>query len=198
MFVAGLELPMLEETCFKQCPKKCQVTEWSAWTSCQDQCLSRRGGASDPNPTMAAALTTTSTMSSSFTVIMNTQSRYRRVLQSPEHGGKDCPSLIDVRPCPLQSGNTCVNRFWKPQPWSNCILPDNKSCGEGLRIRELDCISAGSKVDRLECLNDPSVLSSPIPEQHQDCLVDCVLRCEIGPWAPWSECSAGCPSKRVR
>ena len=82
---------------------------------------------------MPASSSTTSTMSS-FTVIMNTQSRYRRILQSSQNGGQDCPNLIDVRPCPLQSSHSCTNRFWKPREWSRCILPDGKTCGEGLRV----------------------------------------------------------------
>ena len=146
---------------------------------------------------MPASSSTTSTMSS-FTVIMNTQSRYRRILQSSQNGGQDCPNLIDVRPCPLQSSHSCTNRFWKPREWSQCILPDGKTCGEGLRVRELDCISAGAKVDQSECLNDPSVISKPIPEQHEHCSVNCENWCIIGPWSEWTECSSECPSKRSR
>ena len=196
----GLEPPIQEETCFKPCSVNCQVTQWSQWSSCQDQCRATATSVpkpTDPNPTMMA-LATTSTMSS-FTVIMNTQSRYRRVLQSPQHGGQDCPNLIDVRPCPLQSGHSCMALFWRPKSWSKCILPDEKTCGEGIRVRELDCISAGTKVDRSDCLNDPSVMSRQIPKQHEPCSVDCVHRCVIGPWTAWSECSNdGCPSKRSR
>ena len=89
-------------------------------------------------------------------------------------------------------------RFWKPQTWSECILPDEKTCGEGIRVRELDCISAGAKADRSECLNDPIVMFGSTPDQFELCSVDCVHRCTIGPWGTWSECNHGCPSKRVR
>ena len=47
-----------------------------------------------------------SSTSSSFAVITNTQTRYRRVLQWPRDGGKTCQSLIDVRPCPLLVSST--------------------------------------------------------------------------------------------
>lgn len=179
----GLLPPVKEEACSKPCPKDCQLTPWSEWTSCQDNCASLE--ASSPTQSTSTA--------ASFTVIMNTQSRYRRVLQWPSHGGQECPRLIDVRPCPLQqSSQSCEARSWRPQPWSKCLLPEGKSCGEGIRVRSLDCISAGAKVDMKECLE----MSMPL--QHERCSLDCVSQCVTGPWSSWTACGLECPSRRSR
>ena len=186
-----LEGPALEERCHQPCSKDCQLTEWSSWTACEDLCQA----AMRPHPT---SMTTTSTLPS-FTVIMNTQSRYRRVLQWPRHGGLSCSRLIDVRPCPLQSSQSCPSRTWRPQPWSSCVLPSDKRCGEGIQVRGLDCLSAGgSWVDLSDCLGDADLMARPLPSQHQACSVDCVSQCVTGPWSPWSSCGRGCPSRRTR
>ena len=186
----GIELPALEEACHKKCPRHCQLTQWSDWTSCEDHC----------NPIDEAAPTTASTSTvTSFTVIMNTQSRYRRVLQWPHDGGLDCSLLIDVRPCPLQQSLTCQSPSWRPQPWSTCLLPQDKSCGEGIQVRGLDCLSAaGNHVDMKICLEDLALMEKPLPAQHQGCSVDCENKCVTGPWSSWSSCSLGCPSTRTR
>ena len=184
----GIELPALEEACSKPCPRDCQLTQWAEWTSCEDRCIDEQDLAS----------TMTSTTMSSFTMIMNTQTRYRRVLQWPEDGGQECARLIDVRPCPLQSSQSCQSRSWRPQTWSGCVLPPGKSCGDGLQVRGLDCLEAGSHVDIKECLEDATLMEKPLPKQQQTCSVDCVTGCVTGPWSPWSACSQACPSKRVR
>ena len=156
-----MKLPLLEEDCVKPCPQDCRLTEWSAWTSCDEHCVNASPG--------GGSVGTTSTMPS-FTVIMNTQSRYRQVIQSPRHGGLHCPRLIDVRPCPLQSSQSCqsMRRWWRPQPWSSCLLPPGKSCGEGVQVRGLDCLSSGnSHVDMHRCLEDEWLMSQPWPTQFQ-------------------------------
>lgn len=184
----GIELPSLEESCSKPCPQDCQMTQWSDWSSCDD-CSNEASN--------WPSLATTST-ASTFTVIMNTQSRYRRVLQWPENGGLDCPRLLDVRPCPLQSSQSCQSRSWRPQPWSKCILPESKNCGEGIQVRGLDCLSAGSHVDLKHCLEDVVLMERSAPVQHQRCVKDCVSECVMGPWSPWTSCTTGCPSRRIR
>ena len=189
----GLKPPLLEENCVKACPQDCQLTEWSAWTSCDEHCVNASPGA-------GGSIGTTSTMAS-FTVIMNTQSRYRQVLQWPRNGGLQCARLIDVRPCPLQSSKSCqsTRRWWRPQPWSSCLLPPGKSCGEGIRARGLDCLSSGnSHVDMRRCLDDEWLMSQPWPSQYQRCWVDCVSKCVKGAWSSWSSCRQGCPSVRSR
>ena len=191
---SGLQLPSTEDSCYKPCPHHCQLTQWSEWSACEDQC---RATALTSRKRSPLALTTTSTMPS-FTVIMNTQSRYRRVLQWPRHGGSECSRLIDVRPCPLQSSRSCQSRSWRPQSWSSCLLPHGKSCGEGVRVRALDCLSAGAKVDMKDCLQDTQLMESPLPSQHERCWVNCLNQCETGPWSSWSACSPSCPSSRSR
>ena len=188
-----LEIPATEESCQRPCPRGCQLTEWSSWTSCDDACQRN-------TTAMRRSISPTATSTTpSFTVIMNTQSRYRRVLQWPQHGGLSCSRLIDVRPCPLQSSQSCLTRTWRPQPWSPCILPDDKRCGEGLQVRGLDCLSAGgSWVDLSQCLEDGDLMSRRLPSQYQPCWVDCVNQCVTGPWSPWSSCSKSCPSQRIR
>lgn len=180
----GLKQPVLQETCFRPCPQDCHVTQWSEWTSCQQNCDGGPPGDS----------TTSTEQPSSFTVIMNTQSRYRSVLQWPQHGGKQCPRLVDVRPCPLLGGS-CTTHQWKPERWSQCILPEGKTCGEGIRTRGLQCILAGAKVDMAECLKSGLV---KVPTQHESCTVDCVSYCVSSPWSYWSACSTECPSERTR
>ena len=190
----GLKPPLLEEACNKACPRDCQLTEWSAWTSCDEHCLNTSPGSNGGGPG------TTSTMPS-FTVIMNTQSRYRQVLQWPQHGGLQCSRLIDVRPCPLQSSQSCQSArlWWRAQPWSSCLLPPGKSCGEGIQVRGLDCLtSANSHVDKSRCLDDEWLMSQRWPSQYQRCWVDCVSKCVKGAWSSWSSCSHGCPSLRSR
>ena len=184
----GLEPPLLEEACHQSCPLGCQLTQWSDWSSCQDHC-------SDLTATTSPTLTSTAP---SLMVIMNTQSRYRRVLQWPQNGGKSCPRLMDVRPCPLQSGQSCPSRTWRPRGWSACLLPENKSCGDGIQVRGLDCFFSGSRVDKNECLEDTELMSRPLPVQSQSCRVDCQTLCVMGSWSSWTSCTAGCPSRRTR
>lgn len=197
----GLQLkPPTEESCHKDCPQNCQLTQWSEWSACEDSLRCHLDHRSQqPLAPAASSLTTTSTMPS-FTVIMNTQSRYRRVLQWPRHGGLECSRLIDVRPCPLQSSHSsCQSPVWRPLSWSSCLLPHGKSCGEGIRVRSLDCLSAGlARVDMKECLEDRRLMERPLPPQHERCWVNCLNQCETGPWSPWSSCSPTCPSSRTR
>lgn len=189
----GLRPPILEDACFRSCTQDCQLTQWSEWSSCQHQCGKAEDGAAT-TPTTASVPTELS----SFTVIMNTQSRYRSALQWPRNGGKNCPRLMDVRPCPLQLVSSCQSRYWRPQPWSSCLMPEGKTCGEGIRTRGLDCIRSGSKVDMTECLQSDGVTGAPLVPQHEICSVDCVSECISGPWSPWSACTSGCPSSRTR
>ena len=197
----GLQLkPPTEESCHKDCPQNCQLTQWSEWSACEDSLRCHLDHhTQQPLAPAASSLTTTSTMPS-FTVIMNTQSRYRRVLQWPRHGGLECSRLIDVRPCPLQSSHSsCQSPVWRPLSWSSCLLPHGKSCGEGIRVRSLDCLSAGlARVDMKECLEDRRLMERPLPPQHERCWVNCLNQCETGPWSPWSACSPTCPSSRTR
>ena len=186
---------MLEETCHQPCPLNCRLTEWSEWTSCQDHCSIASKEEPWLMPTAASATTSTAP---SFMVIMNTQSRYRRVLQWPQHGGSSCSRLIDVRPCPLQSSQACPTRSWRPQLWTSCLLPPAKSCGEGIQVRGLDCLFGGGQVDQAQCLEDVELMAKPLPVQSQSCQVDCVKRCVMGAWSSWSGCDLGCPSKRRR
>ncbi len=190
--------PIQEGTCFKPCPRDCQLTQWSTWSSCQETCKddsTDSGTFMRPPSTTSSSATTTTEDATGFTVIMNTQSRYRSVLQWPAHGGRDCPRLVDLRPCPLQHGSKCEPHFWKAEKWSKCLIPEGKTCGEGVRVRGLKCIQMGAKADMAECLKLEGL---EIPKQHEECSVDCETDCVSGPWSAWSACSSGCPSSRSR
>ena len=36
--IEGRRLPTLLRMCTVPCPKNCEISEWAAWSSCQDEC----------------------------------------------------------------------------------------------------------------------------------------------------------------
>ncbi|CAB4056645.1 unnamed protein product [Lepeophtheirus salmonis] len=183
------------QSCEIPCPIDCQLTAWAQWSPCRKSCESdgsRTGGGSGIGPSIP----------SPSTVIMDTQSRSRSVLQWPKDEGKGCPSRLEIRPCPLLA-SSCSSLRWSSEPWSNCSLPSGKMCGDGVRSRGLLCTKAGVEVNKSECFKNALLL----PIQGESCSVVChrsrkkkkwERSCVLAAWSSWSDCSVGCPSMRRR
>ncbi|XP_023980917.1 A disintegrin and metalloproteinase with thrombospondin motifs 18 [Physeter macrocephalus] len=75
---------------------------------------------------------------------------------------------------------------WSPGPWSQC----SKTCGRGMRKREVLCKSSATVEDVPESL----CASSPRPESQEGCVLGRCPKNSRLQWvvSSWSECSASC------
>ena len=104
----GMVCPTLEQTMpcpmKKQCPVDCRVSSWEPWSSCSQSC----GGGK--------------------------QTRIRRVIEAPSHGGQPClASLTQMADCntPMCPMDACKVTSWGS--WSSCSATCNG--GEHSRTR---------------------------------------------------------------
>ncbi|XP_071072572.1 thrombospondin type-1 domain-containing protein 7B isoform X2 [Dasypus novemcinctus] len=115
------------------------------------------------------------------------QRRTRHLLR-PSLSTRSCAEDSQVRPCLLNEN--CFQFQYNLTEWSMCQLSENATCGQGVRTRLLSCVRSDGKpvsMDHCEQLN----LEKP-QRMNIQCLVECVVNCQLSGWTAWTECSRTC------
>uniref|UniRef100_A0A665UXM7 Thrombospondin type-1 domain-containing protein 7A n=1 Tax=Echeneis naucrates TaxID=173247 RepID=A0A665UXM7_ECHNA len=119
------------------------------------------------------------------------RNRSRQILRLPASEDSACPDLIQSESCILNS--TCFTYQYRVSDWSTCQLSENAICGQGSRLRLLDCIrSDGKMVDLQKCEQIGLINKWRLSES---CVVDCPVSCVLSEWSPWADCSHTCGSQ---
>ena len=172
-----LEKPATTEPCTKECPINCQLSPWSEWSHCPQECVPDASNEVKDGETAPI------------------QSRSRVILKSPTSGGSPCQHLEELRPCPLSAAR-CKHYQWQLTNWSDCQLPANLKCGQGFRTRGVWCSRnhRTTKVSPTFCIENVG----PAPALSEKCMVDCKHNCVLTKWSPWSKCSSSCRGLSTR
>ncbi|XP_059486112.1 thrombospondin type-1 domain-containing protein 7B-like isoform X2 [Neocloeon triangulifer] len=161
--------------CNAPCPQNCDVSSWTAWSHCPDECI--------------ADITAKHRIK-----LPATQIRHRVVLKLPRAGGTPCPQLEEIKICP-QKREMCKSHTWLISDWSQCQLPSNVECGQGYRTRAVACLlNNKTRVDASQCMQE----SGPMPVMTQPCFMDCEEPCVLSDWSSWTTCEQACGGTSVR
>uniref|UniRef100_A0A3Q4ARY6 Thrombospondin type-1 domain-containing protein 7A n=1 Tax=Mola mola TaxID=94237 RepID=A0A3Q4ARY6_MOLML len=118
-----------------------------------------------------------------------TVNRSRYILRLPASDDLSCPDLVQSEPCVLNS--TCFTYQYRVLGWSTCQLSENAICGQGSRLRAVDCIRSDGKIVELQKCEQVKPLEYRLSE---GCVVDCPVSCILSDWSPWAVCSHTCGS----
>ncbi|XP_068186329.1 thrombospondin type-1 domain-containing protein 7B [Antennarius striatus] len=119
------------------------------------------------------------------------RNRSRSVLRLPASESPACPELFQSEPCIVNT--TCFTYQYRLSDWSTCHLSEHAICGQGSRLRLLDCVRSDGKIVELQkCKQFGLINKSRLSES---CVVDCPVSCILSDWSPWAECSHTCGSQ---
>lgn len=190
------------------CPVDCEMSEWSAWSSCSVECggwgvenrtrvvvVPQAGAGAECPPSVEEKNCTGGPCSIDCEVTPwgdwggcseecggGVQKRSRFILQRAQFGGQRCPPLNETRPCNEKPcPHDCIVAHWSK--WSNC----SEWCGNGTQLRTRDVLRHPIK-DGARC--------PPLNETRPCFNMPCPQDCEVGKWSEWGECSALCGNGR--
>lgn len=108
--------------------------------------------------------------------------RTRTITRKPWGTGISCPLMEEKESCALNEN--CFNYVWNLTEWTSCTIPDEATCGEGVKQRGVICErSDGRSVAPEYCIK--SGVSRPKSEELA-CMVDCPIDCEVSQWSQWN------------
>uniref|UniRef100_A0A3B5A609 Thrombospondin type 1 domain containing 7B n=1 Tax=Stegastes partitus TaxID=144197 RepID=A0A3B5A609_9TELE len=119
------------------------------------------------------------------------RNRSRQILRLPAADKAACPELVQSEPCVLNS--TCFSYEYRVS-WSTCQLSENAICGQGTRLRLLDCVRSDGKMMEVQKCEELGLINKW--RLSEACVVDCPVSCVLSDWSPWAECSRTCGSQQ--
>ncbi|KAK7939999.1 hypothetical protein WMY93_003325 [Mugilogobius chulae] len=190
----GLETRgFMVEVCHVPCPLDCKLSDWSAWSACSASCGSglkirskwlREKAFNGGRPCPKLDLKNQCHQN-------NTRTRRRHILRLPANEKLTCPDLIQSEPCIQNS--TCFTYEYKVSDWSTCQLSENAICGQGSKVRRVDCLRGDGKMVELHKCEQFGLVNTW--NLSESCEVDCPVSCVLSDWSPWAECSHSCGSQ---
>ena len=190
---------------YKFRPVKCQVSNWSEWSTCTATCgggvqsrsrtvikKSSNGGTACPTLTESRTCNSQACVvncqvsdwsewgTCSKTCGGGTQSRTRTIIKPAENGGIACPiDLSENRLCNCQACPVnCEVSKWSD--WSTC----SKTCGGGIQTRSRTIIK--------QAANGGTACPIDLSENRICNNQGCPVNCEVSDWSDWGACSAEC------
>ena len=187
----------------KTCPRDCEVSDWSSWSTCTQSCgtghrhraktvlvPAAHGGKLCPTtfeaqqcnahacPVDCAHTQWNAWSNCSKTCGGGTQDRFRSIDRDSMHGGVPCGHTKETRGCNLQECPIdCMVSSWGS--FSQC----SQSCGFGVRTRvrtiTIEAASGG--------------VACPALTHTEDCEgYKCSRDCAVSDWSSWTTCSRSC------
>lgn len=158
----GVACPSTEEVEFCAaipCDTNCAVGNWSEWTKCS--------------------------VNENNCGMHGTQHRARPVLVQPSPAGKECPRLLEERPC---GDNPCpIDCVWGE--WDEEACTDTCDHAGNLQVyrRALKVEAQNGGI----CSGEATRMEGKCKRQYAPCCTSC----QMGNWSDWSNCTALLPGK---
>lgn len=160
---------LVSDLCLVECPKSCQLSEWTEWSSCNVTCG------------------------------QGYKQRKRNIISFGNEMGRPCSirygnAEIEEDVCEI----FCNYYQWSAGEWGECkIALSSKKCGSGTKNRTIGCAKNRGyenfvQVNEIFC--DPSTR----PPEMVKCYLSCPDDCIVSSWSQWSECRQPCNSEYSR
>jgi len=136
----------------QDCPVDCKMSEWGAFDTCTTTCGS------------------------------GSHTRTRSIARATVFGGKQCPSMTEIRPCETHACPIdCEVSDWGV--WSKCSHSCDGPSGKGRHTRQ----RRTEKAPQFGGVLCPALIQS-MPCNNGPCPV----HCEVSEWSDWAPCAKSC------